>query len=74
MSTLSVPSSIPSVAENVEQLRTAFSEATHESYASTYNEDLLKQLDKELLSEFERVVLLWTLVGICVDPFCAADQ
>ncbi|CAM8942934.1 unnamed protein product [Rhodiola kirilowii] len=82
MSTLSVPSSIPSVAEDVEQIRTAFSgwgtneglivsilahrnadqrKAIRESYASTYNEDLLKQLDKELSSEFERVVLLWTL-------------
>lgn len=32
-----------------------------QAYADTYNEDLLKALDKELSSEFERAVLLWTL-------------
>lgn len=32
-----------------------------ETYASTYNEDLLKSLDKELSNDFERLVLLWTL-------------
>lgn len=32
-----------------------------ESYASTYNEDLLKSLNKELSNDFERLVLLWTL-------------
>lgn len=30
-------------------------------YADTYGEDLLKALDKELSSDFERSVLLWTL-------------
>ncbi|KAF8404581.1 hypothetical protein HHK36_009468 [Tetracentron sinense] len=32
-----------------------------QAYAETYGEDLLKALDKELSSDFERVVLLWTL-------------
>ncbi|XP_047328372.1 annexin Gh1-like [Impatiens glandulifera] len=31
-----------------------------EAYASSYGEDLLKALDKELTSDFERIVLLWT--------------
>ncbi|KAJ6918802.1 hypothetical protein NC651_012918 [Populus alba x Populus x berolinensis] len=30
-------------------------------YAEAYGQDLLKDLDKELSSDFERVVLLWTL-------------
>ncbi|KAA0031488.1 hypothetical protein IC582_000263 [Cucumis melo] len=32
-----------------------------QTYAETYGEDLLKSLDKELSSDFERAVLLWTL-------------
>lgn len=32
-----------------------------QTYAETYGEDLLKALDKELSSDFERAVLLWTL-------------
>lgn len=32
-----------------------------DTYTSTYNEDLLKSLDKELSNDFERLVLLWTL-------------
>lgn len=32
-----------------------------DSYAAAYGEDLLKSLDKELSSDFERAVLLWTL-------------
>ncbi|CAK9309201.1 unnamed protein product [Citrullus colocynthis] len=32
-----------------------------QTYTETYGEDLLKSLDKELSSDFERVVLLWTL-------------
>lgn len=32
-----------------------------QAYAETYGEDLLKSLDKELSSDFERAVLLWTL-------------
>ncbi|XP_023540217.1 annexin D2-like [Cucurbita pepo subsp. pepo] len=31
------------------------------TYAETYGDDLLKELDKELSSDFERLVLLWTL-------------
>ncbi|KAE9610300.1 hypothetical protein Lal_00006068 [Lupinus albus] len=31
------------------------------TYAATYGEDLLKDLDKELSSDFERAVVLWTL-------------
>ncbi|XP_058085865.1 annexin Gh1-like [Magnolia sinica] len=32
-----------------------------QTYSETYKEDLLKALEKELSSDFERVVLLWTL-------------
>ncbi|CAN1181841.1 Annexin D1 [Linum perenne] len=32
-----------------------------ESYQSIHGEELLKELDKELTSDFERIVLLWTL-------------
>ncbi|KAK4264909.1 hypothetical protein QN277_026026 [Acacia crassicarpa] len=32
-----------------------------ETYASTYGEDLLVSLDKELSSDFERIVMLWAL-------------
>ncbi|KAL5556033.1 hypothetical protein UlMin_038269 [Ulmus minor] len=32
-----------------------------QAYTDAYGEDLLKALDKELSSEFERAVLLWTL-------------
>ncbi|KAK7318606.1 hypothetical protein RJT34_03309 [Clitoria ternatea] len=32
-----------------------------DTYAATHGEDLLKDLDKELSSDFERAVLLWTL-------------
>ncbi|GAV83089.1 Annexin domain-containing protein [Cephalotus follicularis] len=32
-----------------------------QTYAETYGEDLLKALDKELSSDFERTVLLWTM-------------
>ncbi|KAF3441057.1 hypothetical protein FNV43_RR19343 [Rhamnella rubrinervis] len=31
------------------------------AYQETYGDDLLKALDKELSSDFERIVLLWTL-------------
>ncbi|KAE8656286.1 Annexin D6 [Hibiscus syriacus] len=82
MATLTVPSAIPSVSEDCEQLRKAFSGwGTNEDliidilghrnaeqrnlirkfYAETYGEDLLKSLDKELTSDFERLVTLWTL-------------
>ncbi|CAL5414913.1 unnamed protein product [Camellia sinensis] len=82
MSTLTVPAQVPSVTEDVEQLRKAFGgwgtnedliisilahrnaaqrKSIRQSYAETYNEDLLKALDKELSNDFERLVLLWTL-------------
>ncbi|EYU36506.1 hypothetical protein MIMGU_mgv1a010414mg [Erythranthe guttata] len=82
MSTLCVPSHVPSVAEDCEQLHKAFSgwgtnegliisilghrnaaqrKLIRQVYAETYGEDLLKALDKELTSDFERVVKVWTL-------------
>ncbi|KAI8004840.1 Annexin D1 [Camellia lanceoleosa] len=82
MSTLIVPAHVPSVTEDVEQLRKAFGgwgtnedliisilahrnaaqrKSIRQTYAETYNEDLLKALDKELSNDFERLVLLWTL-------------
>ncbi|KAF6140698.1 hypothetical protein GIB67_013991 [Kingdonia uniflora] len=82
MSTLTLPSSAPSVAEDCEQLKKAFDgwgtnekliisilahrtasqlKLIRQTYTETYGEDLLKALDKELSSDFEKVVLLWTL-------------
>nr|GEV08635.1 annexin D1 [Tanacetum cinerariifolium] len=82
MSTITVPSEIPPVFDDVEQLRKAFEGwGTNEgliieilahrtaeqrklirlTYTQTYNEDLLKALDKELTRDFEKIVLLWTL-------------
>ncbi|GJV26703.1 annexin D1 [Tanacetum coccineum] len=82
MSTITVPSEIPPVSDDVEQLRKAFEGwGTNEglvieilahrtaeqrklirlTYTQTYNEDLLKALDKELTRDFEKIVLLWTL-------------
>ncbi|GLU13124.1 hypothetical protein SLE2022_297700 [Rubroshorea leprosula] len=42
-------------------------------YAETYGEDLLKALDKELSSDFERAVLLWTLDPAERDAFLANE-
>ncbi|RAL43975.1 hypothetical protein DM860_014112 [Cuscuta australis] len=82
MASLRVPASVPSPAEDSEQLRKAFAgwgtnealiiqilahrnaeqrKSIRDIYASTYNEDLLKDLDSELSSDFQRAVLLWTL-------------
>ncbi|MCL7051154.1 hypothetical protein MKW94_002247 [Papaver nudicaule] len=82
MASLIVPDSIPSVAEDCEQLHKAFSGwGTNEDliidilahrnaaqrkhirqvYAETYGQDLLHSLEQELSSDFERIVLLWTL-------------
>ncbi|KAL2317706.1 hypothetical protein Fmac_031582 [Flemingia macrophylla] len=82
MSTLKVPQSVPSVADDCEQLRKAFAgwgtnegliisilahrnnaqrKLIRETYAQTHGEDLLKALEKELTSDFERLVRLWTL-------------
>ncbi|XP_065847575.1 annexin Gh1 [Euphorbia lathyris] len=94
MSTLIVPHSIPSVAEDCEQLRKAFSgwgtnedliisilghrnaaqrKQIREKYAETFGEDLLKALDKELTQDFERVVLLWTLIPAERDALLANE-
>ncbi|KAK4754177.1 hypothetical protein SAY87_002281 [Trapa incisa] len=42
-------------------------------YAETYGEDLLKTLDKELSSDFERTVLLWTLEPSERDAYLANE-
>lgn len=39
------------------------------TYSEIYGEDLLKELDKELSSDFERIVLLWTLESADRDAF-----
>ncbi|KAG6717413.1 hypothetical protein I3842_04G097900 [Carya illinoinensis] len=44
-----------------------------QSYAETYGEDLLNSLDKELSSDFERLVLLWTLDPAERDAFLANE-
>ncbi|KAL4645360.1 hypothetical protein ACB092_02G229800 [Castanea dentata] len=44
-----------------------------ETYAQTYGEDLLKDLDKELSSDFERAVLLWVLDPAERDAFLANE-
>ncbi|GAB2283398.1 Annexin D7 [Dionaea muscipula] len=43
------------------------------AYAGAYGEDLLKALDKELSSDFERVVLLWTLGPAERDAYLANE-
>jgi hypothetical protein len=94
MSTLTVPETIPSVADDCEQLRKAFSgwgtnenliidilahrnaerrKLIRQKYTETFGEDLLKELDKELTSEFERVVVLWTLYPSERDAFLANE-
>ncbi|XP_010527610.1 PREDICTED: annexin D2-like [Tarenaya hassleriana] len=47
--------------------------AIRKAYAETYNEDLLKALDKELSSDFERAVLLWTLDSAERDAYLAKE-
>lgn len=44
-----------------------------EAYHSTYNEDLLKALDKELSNDFERLVHLWALGPYDRDAFLANE-
>ncbi|KAL8133979.1 hypothetical protein AgCh_009158 [Apium graveolens] len=94
MATLKVPASVPSPAEDSEQLHKAFSgwgtnealiiqilahrnasqrKLIQKTYAATYGEDLLKALDKELSSDFERAVLLWTPVPAECDAFLANE-
>ncbi|XP_047326960.1 annexin Gh1-like [Impatiens glandulifera] len=43
------------------------------TYAEIYGEDLLKELDKELSSDFERIVMLWTLDPAERDAFLANE-
>ncbi|KAJ4701320.1 Annexin [Melia azedarach] len=43
------------------------------TYADTYNQDLLKALEKELTSDFERAVLLWTLDPAERDAYLADE-
>lgn len=94
MSTLRVPETVPSVADDCEQLRKAFkgwgtnekliiSILAHrnaaqrklimQTYAETYNEDLLKALDRELTNDFERLVVLWTLDPAERDAYLANE-
>ncbi|KAK7385302.1 hypothetical protein VNO78_31018 [Psophocarpus tetragonolobus] len=94
MSTLKVPQSLPTVADDCEQLRKAFAgwgtnegliisilahrnaaqrKLIRETYAKTFGEDLLKVLDKELTSDFERLVHLWTLDSAERDAFLANE-
>ncbi|KAG5604896.1 hypothetical protein H5410_026388 [Solanum commersonii] len=40
---------------------TAQRKLIRDSYAAAYGEDLLRDLDSELTSDFQREVLLWTL-------------
>ncbi|XP_057975500.1 annexin Gh1-like [Malania oleifera] len=48
-------------------------ELIRQTYAATYGEDLLKALEKELTSDFERIVLLWTLDPAERDAFLANE-
>ncbi|KAM7516811.1 hypothetical protein LguiA_006394 [Lonicera macranthoides] len=94
MSTLCVPSQVPSPSEDSEQLRKAFAgwgtnedliisilghrsaaqrKHIRDNYAETYGEDLLQVLDKELTSDFERVVRVWTLDPPERDAFMANE-
>jgi len=95
MATLTVPSCVPSVEEDVEQLHKAFSGwgtnedliisilghrnahqriAIRQAYADIHGEDILKVLDKELTSDFERVVFLWTLESSERDAYLANES
>ncbi|XVF15207.1 hypothetical protein REPUB_Repub09cG0130600 [Reevesia pubescens] len=94
MATLTVPSTVPYVSEDCEQLKKAFEgwrtnegviinilghrkakqhKLLQKTYAKAYGEDLLKVLDKELTSDFERVVLLWTLDPVERDALLANE-
>ncbi|KAI7758254.1 hypothetical protein M8C21_016941 [Ambrosia artemisiifolia] len=94
MSTIIVPTDVPPVSDDVEQLRKAFEgwgtnegliieilshrnakqrKLIRQTYAQTYNEDLLKALDKELTRDFERIVLLWTYDPPERDAFLANE-
>ncbi|KAK1435481.1 hypothetical protein QVD17_01245 [Tagetes erecta] len=53
---------------NAEQRR-----CIRQTYAQTYNEDLLKALDKELTRDFEKIVLLWTYDPLERDAYLANE-
>ncbi|KAF5747357.1 annexin [Tripterygium wilfordii] len=95
MATLKVPSSVPSPAEDAEQLHKAFlgwgtNEALiisilahrngaqraliRKTYNEAFGEDLLTSLDKELSSDFERAILVWTLEPAERDAFLANES
>lgn len=44
-----------------------------QTYKETYGEDLLKELNKELTSDFERLVVLWTLEPAERDAYMANE-
>ncbi|XP_058185118.1 annexin Gh1-like [Rhododendron vialii] len=44
-----------------------------QTYADLFKEDILKELDKELSNDFERVVLLWTMDPAERDAFLANE-
>ncbi|KAG5529455.1 hypothetical protein RHGRI_029995 [Rhododendron griersonianum] len=44
-----------------------------QTYADIFKEDILKELDKELSNDFERVVLLWTMDPAERDAFLANE-
>ncbi|GAA0153251.1 calcium-binding protein [Lithospermum erythrorhizon] len=48
--------------------------AIRQAYAETHGEDLLKALDKELTSDFERAILLWTLESSERDAYLANES
>ncbi|XP_047326976.1 annexin Gh1-like [Impatiens glandulifera] len=94
MATVTIPPTIPSPAEDCEQLRKAFAgwgtnedliidilghrgaaqrKLIRETYAELYGEDLMKDLDRELSSDFERIVVLWTLDPAERDAFMANE-
>ncbi|XP_058185123.1 annexin Gh1-like [Rhododendron vialii] len=45
-----------------------------QTYADLFKEDILKELDKELSNDFERVVLLWTMDPAERDAFLANEE
>ncbi|KAK9110679.1 hypothetical protein Sjap_018739 [Stephania japonica] len=94
MSTLTIPSDLPSVTEDCENLKKAFDgwgtnekliisilahrtstqrKLIRQAYAELFGVDLLQSLDKELSSDFEKVVLLWTVDAAERDAILAHD-
>ncbi|KAI4385241.1 hypothetical protein MLD38_003292 [Melastoma candidum] len=94
MATVTVPTVVPSPAEDADELRKAFAgwgtnedliisilahrnaaqrRSIRQAYVDAYGEDLLKDLNKELTSDFERCVLLWTLDPAERDAYLACE-